>query len=56
MAQGWLSAHEVGLENLNDGNLWNAYISLLKSSNTRINENEEVLLWDFSKTGHYTPT
>ena len=55
MGQGWLKVEDAGLVDNNDGILWNAYIILLKSSNITLNNNEDVLVWVFSKDGIYSP-
>ena len=55
MGQGLLKVEDVGIVEINDGNIWNAYIALFKACNIRLNVNEDVLAWVFLKDGIYSP-
>ena len=35
--------------------MWNGYIAILKASNVRISNDDDALVWNLSKSGHYSP-
>ena len=53
--QGWLSANFLGLFDFQDVLCWNGYLAILKASHVRLSNNADILVWNPSKTGKYTP-
>ena len=52
--QGWFSAALIGLVEQQDITCWNEYLALLKSSHVRLSCDEDLLIWNQSKSGKYT--
>ena len=55
MEQGWLLADQLGLDDHQDAIVWNGYLSILKRSHVRLTNDNDVLVWNLSKYGLYTP-
>ena len=55
MEQGWLSSNDLGLVEIIDINAWNGYLTILKSNHIRLRNEVDVLVWNQTKTGKYTP-
>ena len=53
--QGWISLEYVGIVNVHDGMILKDYIAILKANNIRLYENEDELIWIYSKIGKHTP-
>ena len=52
--QGWFSAALIGLAEQQDITCWNEYLALLKTSHVRLSCDEDLLIWNHSKSGKYT--
>ena len=52
--QGWLHADLFGFVE-QEIIIWNNYVALLISSHVRISNEDDQLVWSYSKTGKYTP-
>ena len=35
--------------------MWNGYIAILKASHVRFSNDDDALVWNLSKTSHYSP-
>ena len=46
MEQGWLSSNDLGLVEILDINACNGYLAILKSSQIRLRNEEDVLVWN----------
>ena len=55
MEQGWLSADQLGLDDHQEDIVWNGYLSILKRSHVHLTNDNDVLVWNLSKSGLYTP-
>ena len=55
MEQHWLTVDYIGLVDLQEIATWNGYIAILKASHVRISNEDDVLVWNLSKSGKYTP-
>ena len=55
MEQGWLNADVLGIVEDQDINAWNGYLAILKSNHIRLNNEDDVLVWNQAKTGKYSP-
>ena len=53
--QGWFNADLIGLSYQNEITCWNEYVGLLKSSHVRLSNEKDILVWNQSKFGKYTP-
>ena len=53
--QGWLSANTLGLSDIQDVLCWNGFLAILKASHVRLSNSANILVWNPSKTGKYTP-
>ena len=53
--QGWLSANNLGLSNIQDVLCWNGFLAILKASHVRLTNNADILVWNLSKKGKYSP-
>ena len=55
MEQVWLSVDQLGLDDHQDVAVWNGYLSILKRSHVRLTNDNDVLVWNLSKSCLYTP-
>ena len=55
MEQGWISSDILGLVDDQYILCWNGYLEILKISNIRLPNMEDVLVWNQSKSGKYSP-
>ena len=55
MEQGWISADDLGLVDYQDVSCWNGYLAILKASHVRLTNAMDVLVWNQSKSGKYSP-
>ena len=55
MSQKWLSADTIGFIDPLEIDVWNGYISILKSSHVRLSNADDCLIWHLSKTSKYSP-
>ena len=53
--QGWLSANILGLSDIQDVLCWNGFVAIIKSSHVRLTNSVDILVWNLSKNGKYTP-
>ena len=54
-SQEWLSADTLGFNDPLEIAAWNGYIAILKSSQVRLSNADDCLIWNLSKTGKYSP-
>ena len=55
MAQQWLFADFIGFSDPFDIDVWNGYLTILKSSHVRISNDDDILVWNLSRSGRYSP-
>ena len=55
LAQQWTNVDFIGFTNPQEIDLWNGYLSILKSSHARISIEDDTLVWNLSKSGKYRP-
>ena len=55
MEQGWLNAEALGLVEAQDIISWTGYLAILKYSHIRLKNEADVLVWNQSKSGKYSP-
>ena len=46
---------DLGIVDQSDVSLWNGYLDTLKTSHVRLRNEVDVLVWNQSKSGRYTP-
>ena len=55
MAQQWFTAYFIGFTDPFEIDVWNGYLAILKSSHVRISNDDDILVWNLSKSGRYSP-
>ena len=55
MEQGWLSADNLGLTDIQDVLCWNGFLAILKASHVRLSDDVDELVWNMSKSDKYSP-
>ena len=55
MFQQWLTAEFIGFTDPQEIAVWNGYIAILKASHVRFSNDDDALVWNLSKIGHYLP-
>ena len=55
MEQAWLTADNLGLVDNQEITCWNGYLAILKASHVRLFNEADVMIWNQSKSGKYTP-
>ena len=55
MAQQWLSADFISFTDPFEIDVWNGYLTILKSSHVRITNDDDTLVWNLSKSCRYSP-
>ena len=55
MVQQWFNAEFIGFTDPQEITVWNGYIAILKTSHVRFSNDDDALVWNLSKTGHYSP-
>ena len=53
--QEWFTTALIGLTDQHDIICWNEYVGLLKTSHVRLSCDKDLLIWNQSKSGKYTP-
>ena len=53
--QQWLTTKSIVFVDPQDIAVWNGYIAILKASHVRISNEDDVIVWNLSKSGHYSP-
>ena len=55
MEQGWLNVEALGFVEAHDIISWTGYLAILKSSHIKLKNEADVLVWNKSKSGKYSP-
>ena len=55
LAQQRTNADFIGFTDPQEIDLWNAYLTILKSSYARLSSEDDTLVWNLSKSGKYRP-
>ena len=53
--QGWISADNLGIVDHQEINAWVGYLSNIRTIHVRLSNEADVLVWNQSKSGKYTP-
>ena len=50
----WLLADSIGCVDPQEIAVWNGYLAIIKASHVSISNEDDVLVWNLSKSSHYT--